>query len=78
MERTQRLFWLVAGCLTVGTVGFSLFLAFYGGAIMKWFVDWKESRTRRLRKRRVERRVAVPARQSRGQSFEVLDATRSQ
>ncbi|OAL53637.1 hypothetical protein IQ07DRAFT_677101 [Pyrenochaeta sp. DS3sAY3a] len=42
MERTQGLFWIVAGSLTVGTVAFSVFLAFYGGAIMEWFVTWRE------------------------------------
>jgi hypothetical protein len=77
MEHTQRLFWLVAGCLTVGTVGFSLFLAFYGGAITEWFITWKEVRTRRLRKERMVRRATVPHIQSGTQSFEVLDAVRS-
>ncbi|KZM28141.1 metal ion transmembrane transporter [Ascochyta rabiei] len=32
MESTQRLFWLIAGCFKVSTVGLSLFFAFYGGA----------------------------------------------
>jgi hypothetical protein len=64
MESTQRLFWLIAGCLTVGTVGFSLFLAFYGGAIMEWFMTWKESRSRRLRKKQAARRAAVPQQQA--------------
>ena len=78
MERTQRLFWLVAGCLTVGTVGFSLFLAFYGGAIMEWLVTWKETRSRRLKKERMARRLMVPNSQSGMPSFEVLDAMRPQ
>ncbi|KAF3008585.1 hypothetical protein E8E13_007518 [Curvularia kusanoi] len=75
-EQTQRLFWLVAGCLTVATVGFSLFLAFYGGSIMEWFVTWKENRRRRLKKERMARKTVIPERQSDLQSFEVLDATR--
>lgn len=76
MERTQRLFWLVAGCLTVATVGFSLFLAFYGGSIMEWFVTWKQTRSRRLRTKTVARKAVTANRQSEPQSFEVLDAMR--
>jgi Mg2+ and Co2+ transporter CorA len=78
MERTQRLFWLVAGCLTVGTVGFSFFLAFYGGTIMEWFVTWKEARSRRLRKERMVHRTTTTNGQNGMQSFEVLDAMRPQ
>jgi Mg2+ and Co2+ transporter CorA len=46
MEQTQRMFWIVAGSLTVCTVAFSVFLAFYGGAIIEWFVTWRENRSR--------------------------------
>lgn len=75
MESTQRLFWLVAGCLTVGTVGFSLFLAFYGGAIMEWFVSWKETRARRLRRKRTAHNT-MSNKQNGTQNFEVLDSMR--
>lgn len=78
MERTQRLFWLVAGCLTVATVGFSLFLAFYGGAIMEWVVTWKDARTRRLKRERMAHKTVLPERQGNMQSFEVLDSTHLQ
>ncbi|KAJ8115521.1 hypothetical protein OPT61_g2853 [Boeremia exigua] len=76
MESSQRLFWLAAGCLTAVTVGFSLFLAFYGGSIMEWFVAWKETRSRRLKTKSVARRAAAVNRQSSKQSFEVLGAMR--
>lgn len=76
MERTQGLFWIVAGSLTVGTVLFSVFLAFYGGAIMEWFVTWRENRSRRQKKRQVMRNT-LPQRYPTGvNSFEVLEATR--
>lgn len=69
MESTQRLFWLVAGCLTVGTVGFSLFLAFYGGSITDWFVTCKEHRSRRLKRERVVRRTATSNTQNGMQTY---------
>ncbi|KAJ4989706.1 mg2+ transporter [Stagonosporopsis vannaccii] len=77
MERTQRLFWLVAGCLTVATVGFSLFFAFYGGSIMDWVVTWKETRSRRLRTKAVMGRATTFNRRSEMQSFEVLGPPRN-
>ncbi|KAF9700787.1 hypothetical protein EKO04_001425 [Ascochyta lentis] len=61
MESTQRILWLITGCLTVGTVGFSIFLHFYGGAIME---TWKETRARRLKKEHMARRMTVPDRQN--------------
>jgi Mg2+ and Co2+ transporter CorA len=76
MERTQGLFWIVAGSLTVGTVAFSVFLAFYGGAIMEWFVTWRENRSRRLKKRHVVTRVIPQSYQAGVRSFEVLEASR--
>lgn len=75
MESTQRLFWLVASCLTVATVGFSLLLAFYGGSIVEWLVTWKETRSRRLQKERKAQRLVLPDRQGDLRSFEVLDTT---
>ena len=74
MEQTQRLFWIVAGSLTVGTVAFSVFLAFYGGAIMEWLVTWKENRSRRLKKRMAVKRRGLEVQQNQVRSFEVLDA----
>jgi Mg2+ and Co2+ transporter CorA len=76
MEQTQRLFWIVAGSLTVGTVAFSVFLAFYGGAIMEWFVTWRENRSRKLKKRMAAKGRGLEAQQSRIANFEVLDALR--
>lgn len=75
VESTQRLFWIISGSLTVGTVGFAIFLAFYGSAIVDWFVAWKENRNRRAN---VPNTVALPAqaRQSGFKNFEVLDALR--
>ncbi|CAI6314333.1 unnamed protein product [Periconia digitata] len=80
MERTQRLFWIVAGSLTVATVAFSIFLAFYGGAIVDWLVAWRDDRRRRAeRKSRIRDRER--ARMGEGtatgfRSFEVLDVLR--
>ncbi|KAF2737010.1 hypothetical protein EJ04DRAFT_574868 [Polyplosphaeria fusca] len=75
MERTQTLFWLISGCLTVGTVGFSIFLAFYGGAIVDFFISWRENRRRRSQIPEVVPRSVQ--RQGPGfRNFEVLDAAR--
>jgi len=41
MNHTQGLFWLISGCLTVGVVGFAIFLAFYGATIVEAFLMWK-------------------------------------
>jgi Mg2+ and Co2+ transporter CorA len=77
MESTQRLFWIVACSLTAATVGFSMFLAFYGGAIIEWFVTWREARKRRMKRRdTAERRRLDMQQQSRVANFEVLDALR--
>jgi Mg2+ and Co2+ transporter CorA len=76
MEQTQRLFWVVAGSLTVGTVAFSVFLAFYGGAITEWFVTWREHRRRRLKKRMAVKKRSLEVQRNQGRSFEVLDALR--
>jgi Mg2+ and Co2+ transporter CorA len=75
MESTQRLFWIVSGSLTVGTVGFAVFLAFYGSAIIDWFLSWREDRRRRAKTAAPIPRV--PQGVSTGyKSFEVLDAMR--
>jgi Mg2+ and Co2+ transporter CorA len=76
MESTQRRFWLVGGCLTVVTVAFSLFLAFYGGTIVESFVDWNEARNRKLKRKQIARRN-VPEKRTDGTSnFEVVGASR--
>lgn len=76
MDQTQGLFWAVGGSLTVGTVAFSLFLAFYGGAIMEWLVTWREHRSRKLKKRMAMKRRAPDGPHGYTQSFEVLNALR--
>lgn len=76
MESTQRLFWIISGSLTVGTVGFTIFLAFYGGTIVDWFISWKENRGRQS-KVRVPVQGQVRAHQTGFKNFEVLDATRT-
>jgi Mg2+ and Co2+ transporter CorA len=77
MESTQRLFWIVAGSLTTGTVAFALFLAFYGGDIVDWFLGWRENRRRRAdgnRKDAIPR--LVERKSSEFRNFEVLDVMR--
>jgi Mg2+ and Co2+ transporter CorA len=76
MEQTQRLFWIVAASLTAGTVSFSVFLAFYGGAIMEWYVTWRENRSRKLKKRMAVKKRDLEIRENRIANFEVLDALR--
>jgi hypothetical protein len=75
MESTQRLFWIISGSLTVGTVGFAIFLAFYGGAIVDWFVSWRENRNRRARAPGPNLRP-TQLRPAGFRNFEVLDAMR--
>jgi Mg2+ and Co2+ transporter CorA len=75
MEQTQRLFWVVAGSLTVGTVAFSVFLAFYGGAIMEWLVSWRENRSRKLKKKMAVKKRGLEMQQTRVANFEVLNAS---
>lgn len=41
MRRNQNLFWIVAGSLTAGTVSLAMILAFYGGAMLEWFFNWR-------------------------------------
>ncbi|KAF2706199.1 hypothetical protein K504DRAFT_459513 [Pleomassaria siparia CBS 279.74] len=75
MESTQRLFWAVSGSLTVGTVGFAILLAFYGGAISDWFTTWRENRGRRAKNADSVLRP-VQRRQTGFKNFEILDAMR--
>jgi hypothetical protein len=76
MESTQRRFWLVGGCLTVVTVAFSLFLAFYGGTIVESFVDWNEARNRKLKRKQIARRNVPEKRTDGTPNFEVVGASR--
>lgn len=74
MEQTQRMFWIVAGSLTVGVVALSLFMAFYGGSIMEWLVDWRENRSRKLKKKMDIKRRGLSVQQTKMANFEVLSA----
>jgi Mg2+ and Co2+ transporter CorA len=76
MESTQRRFWLVGGCLTVVTVAFSLFLAFYGGTIVESFVDWNEARNRKLKRKQTAQRNMQGKRPDGIPNFEVMGASR--
>jgi len=77
MESTQRLFWVVAGSLTTGTVAFALFLAFYGSDIVDWFLGWRENRRRRADGNRRDAIPRIVERRSSGfRNFEVLDVMR--
>jgi hypothetical protein len=75
MESTQRLFWAVSGSLTVGVVGFAIFLAFYGSVIMEWFVTWKEHRSRRIRRPDPVQHV-LHSHETGFRNFEILDSLR--
>ncbi|KAF2493392.1 hypothetical protein BU16DRAFT_541088 [Lophium mytilinum] len=76
MDSTQGLFWIISGALTVGTVGFAIFLAFYGGSLMEWFFGWRENRRRRVKP--PDRPALYPPdrRQGAFRNFEVLDVIR--
>ncbi|KAF2260563.1 hypothetical protein CC78DRAFT_536320 [Lojkania enalia] len=75
MEETQRLFWIISGALTTSTVGFAIFLAFYGSVIVDWFMSWRENRNRRSRAPEQVHRP-VQRRRSGFRNFEVLDTMR--
>ncbi|OCK81549.1 hypothetical protein K432DRAFT_392079 [Lepidopterella palustris CBS 459.81] len=75
MTSTQSLFWIVSGSLTVVTVGFAVFLAFYGAAIIEWFFGFKETRRRRSKQDVQPQRP--PERHTPGiKNFEILDVVR--
>jgi Mg2+ and Co2+ transporter CorA len=76
MRSTQRLFWIISGSLTVGTVGLAILLAFYGGAIMEWFFGWRENRRRRIKPPDPSPRRMTERRQGVFRNFEVLDVGR--
>jgi hypothetical protein len=75
MESTQRLFWVVSGSLTVGVVGFAIFLAFYGSNMVEWFVTWKEHRSRRARRPHPVQRM-LDRHETSSRNFEILDSMR--
>ncbi|KAJ4359827.1 uncharacterized protein N0V89_000383 [Didymosphaeria variabile] len=77
MDRTQGLFWIIAGSLTAGTVAFAIFLAFYGSSIVDWFVAWKENKKRRrMSKKPALRETARGIKPSGFMNFDILDTTR--
>jgi len=41
LRQDQSLFWIIAGSLTAGTFGLAMGLAFYGGSMVEWFVNWR-------------------------------------
>ncbi|KAF2674614.1 hypothetical protein BT63DRAFT_15750 [Microthyrium microscopicum] len=76
LQSTQSLFWIVACSLTVGVVGFSLFLAFYGGDLMEAFIEWRAKRKpfpRRLKN--LNQNTGSANLRPGQQSFEVLGTT---
>ena len=73
MQQGQGLFWMVAGGATVGTLGVSLVVAFYGGWVGEKVVGWREGGERRGKRRRGEKRGRVE-RGGGGLGFQVLDA----
>lgn len=77
MESTQKLFWIIAGSLTVGTVGFAIFLAFYGTSIMDSFIGWRENRRRKgERKVKIDSPRVAHRMPSGFRNFEILDVMR--
>lgn len=80
MTQNQSLFWIVAGSLTAGTVSLAMILAFYCGAMLEWFFNWRANVLRpkphntTLKRRRKIGRVNI--REQTGvalKNFEVLD-----
>ncbi|OJD29170.1 mg2+ transporter zinc transport protein, partial [Diplodia corticola] len=49
-------FWVVAASVTVGVVGVAAGLAFWGGEVVEWGMDWREGREAERRRRRRRRR----------------------
>ena len=80
MERTQSLFWIISGSLTIGTVGFAIFLAFFGAGIVDYLVTWKENRLRRSSSNMAAKNSmtakAIVGTKPNFKNFEVLDAAR--
>jgi hypothetical protein len=72
MSSSQGVFWIVSSCLTVGTVGFAVFLAFYGGAILEAFFTWRANRSKP--KKPKNRKNKVDGSLTAFKSFEVLNS----
>jgi hypothetical protein len=76
MTQGQGVFWIVSCCLTTGVVGFAVFLAFYGGAILEAFFTWRADRRRPKKPKKRRPGVSAPVPERKGErfkSFEVLD-----
>jgi hypothetical protein len=80
MKQNQSLFWIVAGSLTARTVSLAMILAFYGGAMLEWFFNWRanalipKSHSTKVKRRR--KTGTVKMREPSGvavKNFEVLD-----
>jgi hypothetical protein len=67
MTSNQSLFWIVSCALTVGVVGFTVFLAFYGSTIVEAFFTWKANRSR----------PAIPKRKATGRPSPVDPGSRN-
>jgi hypothetical protein len=77
MTSNQSIFWIVSCALTVGVVGFTVFLAFYGSAIVEAFFTWKANRNRPAIPRRKSSRKIPPADPSL-RNFKVLGIARGE
>lgn len=73
MTSSQGVFWIVSSCLTVGVVGFAVFLAFYGGAILEAFFTWRANRQRPKRPKAKKGKGGVVP-NTPFKSFEVLNS----
>jgi hypothetical protein len=73
MTSTQGIFWIVSSCLTVAVVGFAIFLAFYGGAILEAFFTWRANRAKPKRNKIKKVNIGAPQHVP-FKSFEVLDS----
>lgn len=77
MQTTQWVFWAVALALTVCVVGFAMFMAFYGGHIYEYLVNWRDERER-LRRNMQEANATLKPLPPNLRTFKVLDASRSE
>ena len=71
MTHNQALFWIVAGSLTAGTVTLAMILAFYGGAMLEWFFNWRANvlAPRRPKPKKTQQYNS----KSKFKNFEILD-----
>jgi len=72
MTSNQSLFWIVSCSLTAATVGFAMFLAFYGSTILEAFFTWKADRIRPKRSKQ-NAKSKIPPGPSKFRHFAVLD-----